>query len=488
MGEAIRFWHRGRLVDVTDAPPTETVLSWLRRTRVSVGTKEGCNEGDCGACAVVIGELDAGGSLTLHSVHACLLLMPMLHGRALITIEDVDRDGHLHPVQQSLVDHFGTQCGYCTPGIVMSLWRMHEDAARAGRTVTEAEVRTGLAGHLCRCTGYRSIVEAAVAAGSSSVASLDPAPVATALGQIPADDVLDYTRDGARLVAPVTVDALVELRAAMPDAVVIAGGTDLVATLPAGGDLPASLLWTGRLRALAEIDECDGDLRLGAGASIESAWSACASRWPGLVDGWLRFASPAVRSVGTLGGNLVTASPVGDTAPVLLALDARLVLRSVDGERTVPMREFVTGYRHTAMRPDEVLVRVDIPLAPADRDVRMFKVARRYDNDIATVSLATALRVVDDCVVHVRAAFGGMADVPLRATAVEEALLGRPWDRAAVAAAQRAVREDCVPLSDHRGSSDYRLSLASGLLERWWLLTRPGDPLATAQVDVWRSS
>ena len=488
MGDTIRFWHGGEIVELDGVPATTTVLEWLRTTRRSLGTKEGCNEGDCGACAVVLGRPDAEGGLPLRMAHACLMLVPMLHGMALFTIEDLADGDELHPVQREMVDRLGSQCGFCTPGIVMSLWRMHVEAAESGRPLSEAHVRSGLAGHVCRCTGYRSIVEAGVASGASTGDGPDRAMALAGLTEVVDVGDFEYADADTRFIAPATLAGLVRARHERPAARVVGGGTDLIPAVPGRGELPTDWIWTGRVAGLADIVQEGAVLSIGAGASIEHAWEALVLRWPRLLTGWQRFASPAVRENGTLAGNLVTASPIGDSAPALMALDAAAVVAGTAGERIVPLPEFFVGYRRTALGPGEVLARVVVPVPEPAWDVRMFKVARRFDNDIATVSLAVALKRAGDRITGARVALGGMAAVPGRASGAEKALVGRDWDRRALSAAQEALAVDVQPMSDHRGSATYRLAAARGLLERWWLQTRPGDPLSPEQTEVWGAS
>jgi xanthine dehydrogenase small subunit len=495
VADRIRFWFRGRLVEVDDAPATLTVLEWLRRDPASRGTKEGCNEGDCGACTVVVGEpTRATGTtgpadiLRLTTVNACLALLPTLHGRALLTVEDVGPDGGLHPVQRAMVDHHGSQCGYCTPGIVMSLWCMDEHACATGTVPTRADIADGLAGNLCRCTGYRPILDAAEGAivrRAPHASSLDPGPILAGLAEVEADDVLDYRCSGTAFVAPVTVAGLVEELADRPDARVLAGGSDLVLGVNQLRTEAPSIVWTGRVRGLADIAETDTHLLIGAAASLESAWAALAARAPALTPMWLRFASPAIRHTGTMGGNVVNGSPIGDSAPVLLALDARLVLRGREGERVVDLGDFYVGYGQNLLAAGEVLERIEVPLAAFVRDLRAYKLSRRFDSDISAVSGAFAGVVGDGVMTEVRLAFGGMAAVVRRAAAAEAALRGAPWTEASLRNAQRALAVDFAPMSDHRGAADYRMRVAQGLLERWWLQTRQDQPLAAADTEVW---
>jgi len=491
MAGPIRFWWRGGIVDVDDVPAGTSVLDWLRRDPSATGTKEGCNEGDCGACTVVVGDRvpDQAASvdqLDLHPANACLLLLPMLHGRALFTVEDVASDGELHPVQQAMVEHSGSQCGYCTPGIVMSLWCAFE-RTRGREPPNRAALADCLSGNLCRCTGYRSVLDAAEAAIRSREAArtVPAAAVLAALASIPSADPLDYRAAGTTFLAPTTAAGLVEALAGHPDAVVIAGGTDLVLTArQAGQDLPP-LVWTGRVHDLTTVTRTATHLLIGGAASLESAWGELAAQLPSLGSWWHRFGSPAIRSAGTMAGNVANGSPIADGTPVLLALDTVVVLADSTGERRVDLAEFHVGRRETVLRPGEVLLRLEIPLASFRRDLRAYKVSRRFDSDISTVSGVFALVLDGEVVTEVRVVLGGMAAVVRRARSVESAIRDRPWTRETVLAAQDALDLDLSPISDHRGSADYRRRTARALLERWWLQTRPAAPLSEEQTEVW---
>jgi xanthine dehydrogenase small subunit len=490
LADTIRFWHRGELVEVRDVPATTTLLEWLRTERVSMGTKEGCNQGDCGACTVVVGHPGTGpdgeSHLDLRPVLACSLLLPMLHGTALFTVEDLASGGELHPVQQAMVDDHGTQCGFCTPGMVMSLWCVAERAAATGAALSAEQVRVGISGNLCRCTGYRSIVEAAAAAATRlDVPRLDPEPALRALAAVGPDDELDYRAAGTEFLAPTSEESLAAALVRRPDAVLLAGGTDLVPSVPGRDDLPSSLVWTGRSPGLSDVTEGATHLSIGGAASLEAAWAALAERCPGLIAAWERFAAPPVRVVGTMAGNLVTGSPVGDSMPVLLVLDAELVLRRGDVERRIPVASLPSGYRTTVLAPGEYISRIDVPLVALALDVRAYKVARRFDSDISTLSGAFALGLEGSRISTVRVAFGGMSAVVHRAGEVERALAGREWDAAALADAQEALARDYAPIGDHRGSADYRRRAAGGLLERWWRQTRPDHPESVATTEVW---
>jgi xanthine dehydrogenase small subunit len=271
------------------------------------------------------------------------------------------------------------------------------------------------------------------------------------------------------------------------EAVVVAGGTDAVPAVPGRADLPSTLVWTGRVCGLTDVTESATGLRIGGAATLETAWAALAGHWPGVLAVWERFAAPPVRFAGTMAGNVVTGSPVGDSMPVLLVLDAALVLRRGDEVRRIPVSALASGYRATVLEPGEYVSRIEVPLASPSLDVRAYKVARRFDSDIATVSGAFALALEDSRIATVRVAFGGMSAVTHRASEVEAVLAGHEWNAAALASAQDALARDYTPISDHRGSSDYRLRAARGLLERWWRQSRPEDPQSSAASEVWGS-
>ena len=480
----IRFFHRGEIVEVTDAAPTRTVLEWLREDARCTGTKEGCAEGDCGACTVVLGRLDAQGELALQPVNACIQFLPTLDGKALFTVEDLaSPQGGLHPAQRAMVDCHGSQCGFCTPGFVMSLWACHQKHRQAGTVPTRQQIADDLSGNLCRCTGYRPILDAGQRMFELPAATAVPQAAVKALLSLGADAPLRYRE---AFHAPRTLEALAALRLARPEAQLLAGSTDMGLWVTKQFRPLPDLIYVGEVAELQQIDQtADGSLHIGAGVSLEAAWQALARRHATLRDVWLRFASLPIRMIGTMGGNVANGSPIGDSAPVLMALDARIVLRRGDQVRRMPLADFYVDYMKNRLQPGEFVQGLELPPAPDGTAVRAYKISKRFDCDISALCAGLSLRLEGDQVAHVRLAFGGMAATVRRATTAEAALLGQTWGPDQVAAAQAALAEDFKPLSDMRASSGYRLKVAQNLLQRLWLETRASGPLPESAVSVW---
>ena len=493
---SVRFYHRGEIVTVDGEHPTRSVLDWLRESARCTGTKEGCNEGDCGACTVVLGELDAQGELQLASVNACIQFLPTLDGKALFTVEDLaalgSSHGALHPVQQAMVECHGSQCGFCTPGFVMSLWNSYEQHQQAGTRPTRQQLADDLSGNLCRCTGYRPILDAGQRMFDLPVARLDRAAVTQALQVLRRDPALDYcaeatTPAGPRtdhFHAPHTLDELARLRAAKPQARLLAGSTDIGLWVNKQFRDVGDLIYVGGVAELRAIAERGGELHIGAAASLEEAWRALVQRAPTLMDVWLRFASPPIRNAGTMGGNVANGSPIGDAAPILMALDAALELRRGDQVRRVPLTDFYLDYMKNALQEGEFVQTIVVPLAAFQRQLRGYKISKRFDCDISALCAGMAIDLDGDTVRSVRLAYGGMAGTVKRAAQAEAALLGQPWTLGAVRAAQQALERDFQPLTDMRASAAYRLQVARNLIERLWLETRTAAPLAAGETSV----
>ncbi len=479
----IRFVHRGQVVEVSDAPATRSLLDWLREDAGCTGTKEGCAEGDCGACTVVLGAAGPDGSLQLRPVNACIQFLPTVDGKAVFAVEDLSpHDGPLHPVQQAMVDCHGSQCGFCTPGFVMSLWACREQHLAADTRPSRVQLADALAGNLCRCTGYRPILDAGERMFDDTGTRLDPAPVLQALQALAADEPL---RDHRGFWAPRTLAEFAELRAAKPEARVLAGATDIglwvnkqLRTLP-------ELLYTGNVAEMRSITVADGLLEIGAAATLEAAWAALAAHWPQLHELWLRFASPPVRHAGTLGGNVANGSPIGDSPPVLMALDAQIVLQQRDQLRVLPLPAFYTGYMQNQLQPGEFVRALRVPLPEAGTQMRAYKISKRFDSDISALCAGLALDLDDGVVRNARLAFGGMAATVKRAASTEAVLQGRPWDANALTDASAALAADFQPMTDLRASAGYRLQVAQNLLKRFWYETRADHPLPAQAVSVW---
>ena len=487
MSQPIRFHYRGAIHSVADASPTRTVLQHLREDLHCTGTKEGCAEGDCGACTVVIGELQDD-TLSLKAVNSCIQFLPTLDGRALFTVEDLRQaDDALHPVQQAMVECHGSQCGFCTPGFVMSLWGLYlkrEDSGQQGAPCRK-EIDDTLSGNLCRCTGYRPIIEAAQRMTELPPVTMAREPVTDALRALRRDAPLHYEFDGRRFDAPRTLAQLAELRAAWPEATLLAGSTDVGLWVTKQLRELKHIIYLGQVEDLQQLTETDGFLEIGAGVTLEAAYAAICGHYPQLNEMRQRFASLPIRNAGTLGGNVANGSPIGDSMPWLIALGAEVVLHSAAGPRVLALDRFYLGYQKKDMQPGEVVAAVRVPLPRAGVQFRTYKLSKRFDQDISAVCAAFALTLDGERVADVRIAYGGMAATPARALAAEAALRGQDWSEATLNVAIAAMEKDYAPLSDMRASASYRMRTAKNLLRRFWLETRTQAPLAQADLNAY---
>jgi xanthine dehydrogenase small subunit len=485
MSDPIRFYYQGQLRELCDVAPTRTVLQHLREDLHCTGTKEGCAEGDCGACTVVIGSLE-NGALALKAVNACIQFAATLDGKALFSVEDLQQDdGALHPVQQAMVECHGSQCGFCTPGFVMSLWGMY--LQQDGTTPSRGQIDGALSGNLCRCTGYRPIIEAARRMGELPRVEFDRAALAAQLLALRRDTMATYSAGGHNFFAPRTLEELVQVRAAHPAALLLAGSTDIGLWVTKQLREIGDIIYLGQVDALKTIVEADGFIEVGAGATLEDAYAAICRHYPGqLREMWQRFASLPIRQAGTLGGNVANGSPIGDSMPWLIALGAQLVLHGPGGARSMALEDFYLGYQQKDLQAGEFVRAVRVPLPRAGVQFRTYKLAKRFDQDISAVCAAFAFELDGGVVKGARIAFGGMAATPKRAALTEAFLIGRVWDDATVKGAMALLADDYAPLSDMRASSAYRMKAAQNLLRRFWFETRLEAPLANGDVNAFK--
>jgi len=495
--DAVRFVLDGAVHTAADVDPNTTVLQYLRERLQRTGTKEGCAEGDCGACTVVVAELD-GARVRYRAVNSCIQLLPTLDGKELVTVESLSAPGaRLHPVQQALVECHGSQCGFCTPGFVMSLFALY----KSERAPDRRRIDDALAGNLCRCTGYRPIIDAArrmyelggaLAAEhrswmncSFSHSSDEPdageREAAERLRSIRRRGTLTLAGrsfDGRvrRYFAPTRMDDLAALLAAHPDACILAGGTDVGLWITKDHRDLDTIVYVGDVTGLADIETTGSHVQIGAAATLGDAHAVLAERWPDFGELIRRFGSPPIRNAATLGGNVANGSPIGDSMPALIALGASVVLRRDAGTRELPIEDLYLDYRKTALAAGEFVERVRVPLTGPDTEFRAYKISKRFDQDISAVCAAFNLTLERDAsgaarVREARIGCGGLAATPARARACEEALAGQPWSAATVESAVAALARDFSPIDDMRASAAYRRRVAGNLLRKLHLET-----------------
>ena len=491
MSEAgpIRFLMGGAVQQPPAFDPHTTVLDWLRARADRRGTKEGCAEGDCGACTVAVGEL-VGGRIRYRALNACILPLAVLDGKLLVTVEDLadeTRPGAaLHPVQQAMVDLHGAQCGFCTPGFVMSLFVLHHDHRDLpGRPIDRARIDRALAGNLCRCTGYAPIVRAAQRVLDESTVDrferAQDALVETLLALRRTKGVR-HTHRGRTWAAPRRLAELLDLLQEFPDARIVAGATDVGLWLTKQLRTFDTLVFVGEVEELRHIELVPpaGPLEIGAAVRYSDALDLLASHYPGMHEMLLRLGAEQVRNAGTIGGNIANGSPIGDMPPALIALDARLVLARRSGRREIVLEDFFIDYGKQDLRQGECVEKILLPLPKPGQHFAVYKISKRFDQDISALCGAFMLRLEGDRVNDIRIAFGGMAGTPRRARHAEQVLAGRPWTEATIALAQTALEADYTPLTDWRASREYRMRAAQNLLHRFWLETTTRAPARLA--------
>ncbi len=477
----IRFLLNDQPVSLDNAEPGLTVLQYLRTNLGLTGTKEGCAAGDCGACTVVLGAVESG-RVRYDAINSCITPVGALHGKQLLTIEHLQQGESLHPIQQAMVDCHGSQCGFCTAGIVMSLfawWRAVKDGVVEPDHHSIAEA---LSGNLCRCTGYQPIFRAA----AKVCDALAEPPSTTLVKQL---ESLQAEADGQlafgdmHFFSPTSSAELARLLGNWPNARLVAGATDLGLELTQQLKRPPVLIHAARVSELLAIEETAEAVKIGAAVTYSAMQPTLKRNFPAFAELLERLGSLQIRNQGTLGGNVANASPIGDTPPVLLALDACVHLRSLSNARTVPLNKFFTGYRTTALQQWEFIETVEIPKLKADEVLKVYKISKRFDDDISAVCFALWMKLDGDVIRDVRIGCGGMAATPARAVHTENALRGNKFDEAVMQAAEAALTQDFQPLDDLRASAAYRLAVTANLLRRAWLEWRSGTAM---QVMTWQ--
>ncbi|TGQ40721.1 MULTISPECIES: xanthine dehydrogenase small subunit [unclassified Mesorhizobium] len=469
----IRFILNGEDIALGMVAPDETLLDWLRLDRALRGTKEGCAEGDCGACTVLVGRLSAG-RLVYESVNACIRFLGSLDGTHVVTVEHLRGDGEkLHPVQQAMVDFHGSQCGFCTPGFVMSLYALWMRSPEP----SDAAIEKALQGNLCRCTGYEAIVRAARAISSYGKAAKDPLAaerkaVTAKLAAMKDGSRIEIGAGKQRLVVPADADDLAAVFDNEPGATLVAGSTDVGLWVTKHMRAISPAIFIGNLDGLCAISEDKGVISIGAGVTYSEAFSMLAKRIPALGPLFDRIGGDQVRNMGTIGGNIANGSPIGDTPPPLIALGARLILRRGDKRRTIPLEDFFIAYGKQDRRPGEFVEAVHVPVPARGTKFAVYKITKRRDEDITAALGAFFLTLArDGRVADIRIAYGGMAATPKRAFGVEKALLGKPWTEETVQVAMGEYANDFTPLTDMRASAEYRALAARNLLLRFFVET-----------------
>ena len=462
---SIRFILDGEVVSIANVEPTRSVLQYLREDLNRTGSKEGCAEGDCGACTVVIAEA-VNSRVEYRAVNACIQFLPTLDGKALFTVESLkNADGSLHPVQQSMVDYHGSQCGFCTPGFVMSLFAMYKSDANINRETLDDV----LSGNLCRCTGYKPIIEAGMRMHDYPEVSDNEQQLLEQLQSLNNDEDLHLDSGTGEYHAPASLSALADLYQQKPDATILAGGTDVGLWVTKQLRELAEVIYLGNVPELQKIQQSDKGFEIGAAVSLEDAFVALVPSFLELGELFRRFSSMPVRNAGTLVGNIANGSPIGDSMPALICIGARVKLRLGSQTRDLALQDLYIDYQKNAMQPGEFVESVFIPTRDASLNLRSYKLSKRFDQDISAVCAAFSIRLDGETITEVAIAFGGMAAIPKRAGQTEIFLTGKDWNEKTVQQGMALLKQEFQPMSDMRASAAYRSQTSCNLLYRFYL-------------------
>ena len=467
--QALRFFKNQRQVLLENIPADRTLLELIRDDLQLKGTKEGCAEGDCGACTVVVGRLE-NGRPSLHAINSCIRFAHSIQDQILFTVEDLKQpDGSLHPAQQAMVDTHGSQCGFCTPGFVMSLFAMYERYARGPIEITREQAEIDLSGNLCRCTGYRPILDAACQMQQYPKALLSHEALIASLSQMAGllpEDPPPPESEGFYF-QPKRLDLALKARASHPKALIVGGSTDAGLWVTKRHDHYPKIIDVSRVHELLELTESATEISIGAAVPLSRAFECLGRHFPRAKDYFNRYAGLPIRESATLGGNIATGSPIGDSMPLLIALNASISLQSLTEKRRCAIEEFYTGYRKNLLGSDELITDIRIPINPYSF-INAYKLSKRRDDDISIVALAVALTLNDGIISAVRIGVGGMAERPMRALATERILTGQRFSLEAIEIAARCIEKEFSPISDMRATAAYRSQAIGQLLRRVW--------------------
>tara|TARA_Y100000590_G_scaffold467257_1_gene645582 strand:- start:3711 stop:5150 length:1440 start_codon:yes stop_codon:yes gene_type:complete len=462
----IRFVHEDRILEINNPDPNETLLNYIRTKLKKTGTKEGCAEGGCGACTIVLGELK-NNKINYSAVNSCIMFLPTLQGKQLILVEDlISTKGLLHPVQEAMVNYHGSQCGFCTPGFVMSLFSMFKNYSKFNDEV----IKDSIAGNLCRCTGYEPIVKAAKSLNykqKNDQFTKNRKNTIHLLKKIKDETIVIFKKD-KKYFAPRYVQELKKIIKKNNNSYLLSGGTDLSLIVTKEKKDINSIIYMNAIDELNYIKNNNKYIEVGATTPLIKFETYIQKYYPDFTDILKRYGSVQIRNVATIAGNIATASPIGDTLPLLLSLDAKILLKGIKKTKIVDLKNFFINYRKTKLRNDQFIESIRIPLYPKNI-FKAYKISKRFDDDISSVCASFNLQILNKKIKNIRIAYGGMAEIPKRAKFCEKILLNSIVSEQIIKKAQKALEQDFKPITDMRASSKYRIVIAKNLLLKCFL-------------------